>query len=232
MNTFKSYSIGNSVHGLPIKAFEFGNSDWPRVLCIGGVHGDEIEGVSLAWSLWDQFIKTFPYKLNLIIIPEMNPDGVLYKTRVNANNVDLNRNLPTADWSSQILNPRYPPGPHAASEPETKAFLELWELHPIQFIFSLHSWNPLINTNGPCLEEAEILFQILGSPIEGDMGYPTPGSLGTFSGKEKQVGTITLEIKRGLKTDEVLAQYKPAMLAALKGLDSRLNNISKGSLNG
>lgn len=219
----KIYSLGSSAHGLPIKVFEFGSSDLPTVLCLGGVHGDEIEGVTLAWSLWDEFIKEYSLKLNLILIPEMNPDGVLYKTRVNANKVDLNRNLPTKDWESQTLNPRYPPGPCAGSEPETQAFLELWNHRNIQFVFSLHSWNPLINTNGPCLEVAEVLHQFLGSPIEPSMGYPTPGALGTFSGLERGVGAITLEIQRGLMNNEVISKYKPAMLAALKVLEHQLN---------
>lgn len=224
MNTAKSFSIGNSAHGLPIKAFEFGSPLAPSILCLGGVHGDEIEGVSLAWSLWDEFIKNFPYQLRLILIPEMNPDGVLYKTRVNANKVDLNRNLPTQDWNSQTLNPRYPPGAHPASEPETKAFLQLWEQNKFQFVFSLHSWNPLINTNGPCNDVAEVLHQHLGSPIEPSMGYPTPGALGTFAGLEKGIGTITLEIQRGLLNDQVIEKYKPAMLAALRTLDKKLNS--------
>ncbi|MEY4616992.1 MAG: hypothetical protein RJB66_1952 [Pseudomonadota bacterium] len=224
MNTAKSFSIGTSAHGLPIKAFEFGSPQSPSILCLGGVHGDEIEGVTLAWSLWDEFIKDFPYKLHLILIPEMNPDGVLYKTRVNANKVDLNRNLPTQDWISQTLNPRYPPGPHPASEPETKAFLKLWEQHKFQFVFSLHSWNPLINTNGPCGEVADVLHHHLGSPVEPSMGYPTPGALGTFAGLEKAVPTITLEIQRGLLNDQVIEKYKPAMLAALGALDKKLNS--------
>lgn len=221
--SIKIYSIGNSAHGLPIKAFEFGSPQLPTVLCLGGVHGDEIEGVTLAWSLWDEFIKSYLLKINLILIPEFNPDGVLYKTRCNANNVDLNRNLPTKDWTAQVLNPRYPPGSHAASEPETQAFLEFWNSKKIEFVFSLHSWNPLINTNGPCDQEAQVLHQHLGSPIEPSMGYPTPGSLGTFSGFEKKIGTITLEIQRGLKNNEVISKYKPAMLAALTSLAERLN---------
>lgn len=221
--TVLSYSIGTSVHGLPIKAFEFGSPQAPRVVCVGGTHGDEIESVCLAWSLWDDFIKNYLFKLNLVLIPELNPDGVLYKTRYNANSIDLNRNFPTKDWTSEILNPRYPPGPSAGSEPETQAFLKLWNERPIQFIFSLHSWNPLINTNGPCDPEASVLHQHLGSPVEATMGYPTPGSLGTFCGIENGVGTITLEIQRGLKMNEVITQYKPALLAALKSLEQRLN---------
>lgn len=224
MTNTKCFSIGNSVHNLPIKSFAFGDPSWPAVLCLGGVHGDEIEGVSLAWSLWDEFNKNFPFKIQLILIPEMNPDGVLYKTRVNANGVDLNRNLPTNDWNAQTLNPRYPPGPFAGSEPETQAFLKLWEAIPFRFVFSLHSWNPLINTNGPCTEVANILHEHLGSPIEPSMGYPTPGALGTFSGLEKNVGTITLEIQRGLKNDQVIQQYQPAMLAAFAGLENLLHS--------
>jgi len=220
----QSYSIGHSAHGLPIKVFEYGSRDLPRVLCLGGVHGDEIEGVCLAWSLWEELTKNYLFKLNLLLIPELNPDGVLYKTRCNANSVDLNRNLPTRDWTAQTLNPRYPPGPFAGSEPENQALLKLWEEKPIQFVFSLHSWNPLINTNGPCEPEAKILHAHLGSPIEPSMGYPTPGALGTFSGLEKGIGTITLEIQRGLKINEVISKYKTALLAAFHSLEARLNH--------
>lgn len=221
-NITKSYSIGSSAHGLPLKAFEFGSPQSPCVLCMGGVHGDEIEGVALAWALWEEFMKSYLLGLNLILIPELNPDGVLYKTRCNANSVDLNRNLPTEDWTAQIQNPRYPPGAHPASEPETQAFLNLWNQRPFQFVFSLHSWNPLINTNGPCEPEAQILHQHLGSPVQPTMGYPTPGSLGTFAGIEKGIGTITLEIERGLKNNEVINRYKKAMIAALGSLAHRL----------
>ncbi len=78
---FSSYSLGLSAQGQPIKAFEFGAPHFPRVLCLGGAHGDEIEGVCLAWSLWEEFIKNYLFRLNLVLIPELNPDGVLYKTR-------------------------------------------------------------------------------------------------------------------------------------------------------
>jgi protein MpaA len=32
-----------------------------------------------------------------------------------------------------------------------------------------------------------------GYPVEGDIGYPTPGSLGTYYGKERDIPVITLE---------------------------------------
>ena len=61
----------------------------------------------------------------------MNPDGVANDTRTNANGVDLNRNFPY-NWGP-IAEPgdwQYA-GPAAASEPETRAAVELISaLHP------------------------------------------------------------------------------------------------------
>jgi protein MpaA len=36
-----------------------------------------------------------------------------------------------------------------------------------------------------------------GYPIKGDIGYPTPGSFGTWAGIEKKIPMVTLEIESG-----------------------------------
>ena len=37
------------------------------------------------------------------VVPILNPDGLLARSRVNANQVDLNRNFPTRDWEKNAV---------------------------------------------------------------------------------------------------------------------------------
>jgi protein MpaA len=200
--------------GLPITAFDFGRTG-PRVLILGGIHGDEIEGVAAAKALLAHFIENFNYQLQITVIPEANPDGCLMNQRTNSRGVDLNRNLPTKDWSAEIKSERYHPGVSALSEIENQALVKELEKN-YQLILSLHSWKPVINVNGDCLEEAQVLSKLTGYSIDQDIGYPTPGCLGTYAGLERDMPTITYEIERGQKIDQVIKMHLPAILEMLK----------------
>ncbi|MEK6554580.1 MAG: DUF2817 domain-containing protein, partial [Bdellovibrionota bacterium] len=74
------------------------------VLFMGGVHGDEPEGVALAESLLEWLksdsVSAKKTRLPWALIPCLNPDGYLRGVRWNGNKVDLNRNYPSTDWSS------------------------------------------------------------------------------------------------------------------------------------
>lgn len=214
----KCKTIGYSSEGLALINYEFGY-EGAKILIIGGVHGDEIEGVSLALGLLDRWLLQFDLKLQVSLIPMLNVDGVLKKTRVNARGVDLNRNLPTKDWTAEVLNPRYPPGPNAMSEPENKALVKLIDDIKPNWILNLHSWKPMLNTNGNCEPLASILHRMTGYSIEPTVGYSTPGCLGTYTGIERGIPTITYEIERGLSTEKILAVHLPAVCEALKGLE-------------
>jgi protein MpaA len=211
----KSIVFGQTSSGLPIPAFQW-DMPYPHVLIIGGVHGDEVEGVQAAYGLLNQFQKSYTYKLKMTVIPTLNLDGVLAKTRQNKRGVDLNRNLPTQDWTSDVLNPRYFPGPEANSEIENKALTAFIEKEKPRVIFSLHSWHPLLNINGKCRKEAEAIQKLTNYTIQEDIGYPTPGCLGTYCGLERDIPTLTYEIQRGLSCEEILKIHVPAILEALK----------------
>ncbi len=216
----KSFSFGLTSLGLPIPAYRFSNPG-AKVLILGGVHGDEIEGVIAAHGLLKEFEKEFAYNLDLTLVPSFNLDGVLHRTRVNARGVDLNRNLPTKDWSPDIKTERYHPGPLPNSEPENQALTEFIENEKPRIILSLHSWNPMLNVNGDCLLEAESLHRSTGYRIDTDIGYPTPGSLGTYAGLERQSPTLTYEIERDLAANLILKIHVPAILLALKETEKR-----------
>ncbi|MGZ5279025.1 MAG: M14 family zinc carboxypeptidase [Pseudobdellovibrionaceae bacterium] len=216
----KSYTFGHSPLELPIQAYRFSNGG-AKVLILGGVHGDEIEGVIAAHGLLRQFCQSFPYQLDLTLIPAFNIDGVLHRTRTNSRGVDLNRNLPTKDWSPEVKTPRYHPGPMAGSEPENRALAQFIETESPQFLLSLHSWHPVLNVNGDCLKEAESLARWTGYKIDSEIGYPTPGCLGTYAGLERQSPTLTYEIERGLAADKILQIHVPAIMECLKESEKR-----------
>ncbi|MNK01115.1 murein peptide amidase A [compost metagenome] len=205
--------------GMPVLAYEFHNGG-PEVLILGGVHGDEIEGVFAAQELLKHFMSSFPYKLNLTLVPQFNFEGVVYKTRGNGNGIDLNRNLPTKDWSPEVKTPRYNPGPSAGSERENHGLIRYIEEKKPKFVLSLHSWHPVLNVNGDCRKVAEVLSRLTGYKIDDDIGYPTPGCLGTFTGLERTSPTITYEIERGLSAEKIIEIHVPAILEALKHVEA------------
>ena len=219
MRSVSSFIFGRSAGGLPIVAHRFGDTG-PRVLILGGVHGDEIEGVVAAAGLLDRFSESFPYRLQLTLVPAFNADGVLRRQRQNANGVDLNRNLPTRDWSPEVANPRYNPGPAANSEPENQALVEFLEREKPVFALTLHSWNPMLNVNGNCLAQAKVIADATGYIIEESIGYPTPGCLGTYAGLERTTPTLTYEVERGLADAPILAIHVPAICESLKTLEA------------
>lgn len=212
------FKFGETKLGLPIHAYQFmapNPAQKAHVLVIGGVHGDEPEGVVASRALLEVFRQNYTLDLNLTLVPEFNPEGVLNKTRGNSNLVDLNRNLPTKDWSPIAATARYNPGPNPLSENENIALVEWLNQNTIQLIISLHSWKPMLNVNGD-IPEAEIISKMTGYVIEPDIGYPTPGSLGTYAGKEKKIPTLTYEIERDISFDQIIKVQVPAILAGLK----------------
>ncbi len=223
--------IGKSVQGRDISEFRCSVGEpRRRILFLGGVHGDEIEGVWLMQRLQNGFselIRSLPNGgdgLMVSVVSAVNPDGIFLKTRVNANGVDLNRNLPTADWTSVATNPRYPPGSAAASEPENQCLVGLIDEFKPHAILSAHSFSRVqVNANGSVESGtrkvakawANELSKLCQYPVTEDIGYPTPGSLGTYAGEEKKIPTITLEIEKGLDRERVIQIHIPVLVKTL-----------------
>ncbi len=216
----KTFIFSSTSRGLPVLGYRFENKG-PEILVIGGVHGDEPEGVTAAWGLLHELMRKFDYKLNLTLVPEFNLDGIIDKTRMNANQVDLNRNLPTKDWSPEARTPRYNPGPKPLSEVENQGLVKFLKDYKVKFITSLHSWEPMININGDCEAEAQVLAAATGYKVEKDIGYPTPGSLGTYAGLEQNIPTITYEIQRDMNLGDVVKVHVPALLKMLKAYEGK-----------
>lgn len=192
----------------------------PRILFVGGVHGNETEGVAATAGFLEEFAaenNAHGLQCDLLFIPVLNPDGLLAFSRHNGNAVDLNRNMPTRDWVQNSRGEKYYSGPSAGSEPETRLLLDVLGDFAPQFILSLHSWKPMFNVNGPAHGYAQKMRAALPYEITEDIGYPTPGSLGTYAGWERQIPTITFEIERGLPLQLVWPTVRGAVLSVLSG---------------
>lgn len=205
--------------GNSIELYRRGSGVLP-VLLLGGVHGDESEGYLLVERFLDALDArglVLDAALSVFVCPRLNPDGCTANRRTNHRNVDLNRNLPTRDWDSKFSNVRYYPGSEAGSEIESRITMNLVRTIKPALIISLHSYeNAMVNFNGACEDLATTIGVSNGLPPKGDIGYPTPGSLGTYAGWERQIPTITLEILRDQPPPEVWDQHHQGLKIALE----------------
>lgn len=191
---FSELESGESLEGHPIHVFKTDIKASKYLYLLAGVHGDEVEGVYVlkelfAWLKNEHSLKDMP----MIVIPILNVDGYRAQTRVNAHLVDLNRNLPTADWTSEKTQPKYNPGPKPLSEPENQFLVKLLDKYKPGFIMSFHTWKPILNFNGDCKDIATFLNGFNNYEMSGDIGYPTPGSLGTFGVEKYNSPVLTFE---------------------------------------
>jgi len=215
---------------LPCPPREYGRSClqapllfWPakdscRLLVVAGIHGEEADTTFLL-SRTLRLFEQLPTHVAWVLCA--NPDGCLLGTRGNARGVDLNRNWPSTNWSAQTVHSRLvleadritelSPGSCRASEPETQALLELIKvLHPPELL-SIHS--PLACVDAPQRSPlVERLSTELGLPWQPDIGYATPGSLGSWCA-EQEIHCVTLELPRFAQ--EVLALNMAAPLARI-----------------
>lgn len=180
------------------------------VLIIGVFHGDEPQGKYLIEKYLSQ--KIYPQKEgnnNLIFIPCLNPDGMQNNIRTNANGVDLNRNFPTKNWgqdgSDAGENPKdYYGGKAPASEIETQFVIDIIEKYQPKLILTLHAPYKIVNYDGPAHDIAQKISEIINYPVEPSIGYPTPGSFGTYCGVERNIPTITLELDEKIPVENLV----------------------------
>ena len=181
--------------GNEIQLIGSGNSK--PILIIGVFHGEEPQGKFLI----DEYLKT--HSSNLLFIPCLNPDGMQFGKRTNANDVDLNRNYPTKNWQLTEKNEFFG-GVSPASEIETKFMVEILEEYKPELILALHAPFKIVNYDGPAKEIAEKISKIINYPVEASIGYPTPGSFGTYCGVERNIPTITLELDEEIPVQDLL----------------------------
>jgi protein MpaA len=116
-----------------------------RVLVVGCIHGNECAGIPIARNL---IRGALPRAFELLVIPDLNPDGFAANTRQNGRGVDLNRNFPYhwvhegQPWST------YYSGPRPLSEPESRIARRFVLNHRPDITFWFHQHMNLVWASG------------------------------------------------------------------------------------
>jgi protein MpaA len=199
--------LGRSTEGRPIRGRRFG-SDGPALLVFGGIHGDELASVEAVIELATR-LTAAPPRAPVWLLPAVNPDGVARVRKNSARDVDLNRNFPARSFVTAHA-PGYDPGAAPLSEPETRVVADLVARAPVGAVVAVHAPFACVNYDGPAAAWAEAVAAACGWPARGDIGYPTPGSLGSWLGIDRGLPVLTLELPPG-----PLAGFRAPAAAAL-----------------
>jgi murein peptide amidase A len=194
-----SSPYGTSLEGIPLTVYHPDAGD-PSLLVLASIHGDEAETTVIVSEALRCISRG---DLATAVILCGNPDGMLRGTRGNARGVDLNRNFPTSNWRPDATHYKtragdardiaLSPGAQAASEPETRALIELLERYKPRAVVSLHA--ALACIDDPSASPlARQLAERCALPLQSDIGYPTPGSMGTWA-SEHGLTVITWEVE-------------------------------------
>lgn len=179
-----------------------------RILVLGLIHGDEPNSGILALE-WAMRLSEIEHRNIWRIVPVLNPDGLRRNQRMNARDVDLNRNFPTKDWDPEATkywkramksDPRRFPGEKAASEPETRCAVSHIKDFKPDFIISIHTPYGVLDFDGPKAlfpKYAPLPWRALGN---------FPGSLGRYMWKDHQLPVLTVELKDSRMEDPAKIQ--------------------------
>jgi len=128
----KIQTIGHSVNSLPIPMITLGTGS-KKILMWSQMHGNETTTTKAVLDLLSFFKSksqaaiSILDKAQLYIIPVLSPDGANQYTRVNANEVDLNRDA------------------QERSQPESKALRAVFDTIKPDYCFNLHDQRTLFN---------------------------------------------------------------------------------------
>lgn len=199
--------IGSSVRGRAITAYYYGSGS-RTVFVNAAIHGNErspYSTISAFVDYMDGNAHRLPADRRVVVVPNMNPDGYAAGTRNNANNVNLDRNYPSADWQKDITSANGfvagGGGDSPGSEPETKAIIGLLQQIRPALILSYHSQGTLIGSNGAgnahAVAQRYMNATGYGSMIgnaEETMGYTITGEFETWAGQNLGIPALVIEL--------------------------------------
>jgi murein peptide amidase A len=216
--------LGTSGEGRPLTGYWLGTGP-DTLIVVGGIHGrPEANSSALVWQLLDYFESggsALPPRLQLLFVPEANPDGLANGSRELADGVDPNRNFPTADWTPGTYGPgRWLPdggGGWPLSEPETIALAQMIErIHPAA-VLSYHS-AAAIATGGASAQSSGLLdvyAEVSGYPPRQFAAYPVTGDFAQWC---DEIGIPTIEVELSDHFDSELDRNRVAVQAVLDQL--------------
>ena len=131
------------------------------------------------------------------LLPALNPDGLARGSKNSARDVDLNRNFPARSFATAHA-PGYFPGPAPLSEPETRVLADLVAREPTSRPSSRSTRrSPASTTTARPPPGPRRWRRRAAGRRARDIGYPTPGSLGSWLGIDRGLPVLTLELPPG-----------------------------------
>lgn len=199
--------VGYSVQGRPIIAYYFGNGS-KTILFTGGIHGEE-RSAQQTMQAWAEYLMTNAYKIpadkRVVVIPNLNPDGIARGSRNNVNNVNLGRNYPTANWKASIdtASGVIPTGggTEPGSEPETKAIMSITRQLMPRLEVSFHAQGRLVGANKVAdsvsigsMYATTVGYSTMYTNAEEVMGYSITGEYEEWMGEQYGIPAILIEL--------------------------------------
>lgn len=201
-------TIGYSRQGRPINAYYFGASG-ATTLYVGAIHGSEPSSKYILedWvAELDANPGRIPANQRVVVVPNLNPDGIASGNRNNAAGVNLDRNFPTDDWAADIHSAdgfrKDGGGKSPLSEPESKAIAGLIQQLRPRLMLSYHSKGGLVMGDPGALSEryaaryaSMVGFRdsTYGSSTE-TFGYPATGLFEGWAYQKAGVPNIVVEL--------------------------------------
>ena len=208
------------VRGGPLRILRFGTGD-NVTLMFAAIHGDERNtGLlleQLAAHLRDH-LEDYA-GCTVILCPCVSPEGWKAGSRPNAQGIDANRNFSfdfaPDDPRQKAKHSRYFRGLRPLETPEALALQHLVGSYRPDKIVAVHCPFDLLNYDGPAADLAQAMHEGSGQGIAPSLGYPTPGSFGTYAGLYLGIPTITLELPEA-EQPEAWPLHKKALLQAIR----------------
>ena len=208
---FREHVAGCSVENRPIDYELFGLGR-EVILFIASIHGNESAGTPLLRRLGEQLQKN-PKLLagrTVILLPVANPDGLEHHRRRNSGSVDLNRDFPATNHSTNHHNPQ------PLNAPESRAIWRLIHQYPPERVVSIHQPLHCIDYDGPASALAHDMAA--ACPLHVRKLGARPGSLGAYLGRDMGIPVITVELPRSadrLPEDELWNRFGRMLLVAV-----------------
>ncbi len=222
--------IGTSVMGLEMPVYRSpATRGAPKVLIVGNIHGDETSGFDVVAALLAAAPRP-EIGVDLLLLPTMNPDGMYYDMRENAERVDLNRAFP--DECNRT---------NTTATVESRAMMDFIAAERPLVLLVYHGgtsvvvWGPEQNCTSDALsvETAVTPFQrklmttmadvyartLHVGTVEGSVMYQVAGSLPAYAVPRYAQLALTIEVDRVKEPDDKREDYLVAQhLVALTNL--------------